>query len=74
MLPKHEKEMERMNLGGKKFFFSVSYNVYISNGWKIILDKTMNFFYPYKNTVIVVKLPFKYYSQPCFTARYIHLS
>lgn len=31
---------------------SVSYIVYISNGWKIISDKAVNFFCPYKNTTI----------------------
>lgn len=42
MLPKHEKERERMNPGEKKYF-SVSYIVCISNGWKIISDKAVNF-------------------------------
>lgn len=54
ILPKHEKERERMNLGKKKNKNkkSVSYIVYISNGWKIISDKAVNFFCPYKNTTI----------------------
>lgn len=36
---------------GKKKYFSFSCIVCLSNGWKIISDKAVNFVYPYKNTI-----------------------
>lgn len=52
MLPKREKERERMNLGEEGEIFLRFLHVCISNGWKIISDKAVNFVCPYKNTVI----------------------